>query len=66
VEILAPRHQITVLQRQLGKEKVRLHASDRAFLAALLHPLPCDVLRGVRLLVGSDTVLLASRPARRP
>src|SRR6266487_107193 len=57
VEILALRHQITVLARQLGKEKVRFDASDWAFLAALLHRLPRDVLRKVRLLVRPDTVL---------
>ncbi len=57
VEILALRHQITVLERQLGKEKVRFHARDRAFLAALLHRLPRDVLRRVRLLVRPGTVL---------
>ena len=51
VEILALRHQITVLERQLGNERVRFDASDRAFLAALLHRLPRDVLRRVRLLV---------------
>jgi putative transposase len=70
VEILALRHQITVLERQLGKEKVRFGACDRAFLAALLHRLPRDVLRRVRLLVRPDTVLrwhrdlLARRHAR--
>jgi transposase len=57
VEILALRHQITVLERQLGKEKVRFDTSDRAFLAALLHRLPRDVLRRLRLLVRPDTVL---------
>lgn len=57
VEILALRHQITVLERQLGKEKVRFDPSDRAFLAALLHRLPMDALRRVRLLVRPDTVL---------
>ena len=57
VEILALRHQITVLERQLGTERVRLHPSDRAFLAALLHRLPLNVLRRVRLLVRPDTVL---------
>ena len=51
VEILALRHQITVLERQLGKEQARFDASDRALLAALLHRLPRDVLRRVRLLV---------------
>ncbi|MBO3681639.1 integrase core domain-containing protein [Streptomyces sp. NEAU-YJ-81] len=57
VEILALRHQIMVLERQLGKNRVRFTPSDRAFLAALLHRLPMDVLRGVRLLVRPDTVL---------
>ncbi|GAB2817675.1 hypothetical protein GCM10027073_56680 [Streptomyces chlorus] len=56
-EILALRHQITVLERQLGKDKVRFTPSDRMFLAALLHQLPRDVLRRVRLLVRPDTVL---------
>jgi hypothetical protein len=57
VEIRALRHQITVLERQSGKEKVRFDGTDRAFLAALLHQLPRDVLRRVRLLVRPDTVL---------
>ena len=39
-EILALRHQIAVLERQLGKQKARFTPSDRAFLAALLHHLP--------------------------
>jgi hypothetical protein len=43
-EILALRHQITVLQRQLHGQKVRFDPCDRAFLAALLHRLPRDVL----------------------
>jgi hypothetical protein len=69
VEILALRHQLAMLERQLGTTKVRFGASDRAFLAALLYRLPGDVLRGVRLLVRPDTVLrwhrdiLARRPA---
>ncbi|MDF2261093.1 alpha/beta fold hydrolase [Streptantibioticus ferralitis] len=57
VEILALRHQIMVLERQLGKGKVRFTASDRAFLAALLHRLPLEVLCRLRLLVRPDTVL---------
>ena len=57
VEILALRHQIMVLERQLGQERVRFTPSDRAFLAALLHRLPRNVLRRVRLLVRPDTVL---------
>ena len=57
VEILALRHRLTVLERQLGTERVRLDVSDRAFLAALLHRLPRDVLRRVRLLWRPETVL---------
>jgi putative transposase len=57
VEILALRHQITVLERHLGKDRLRFAAGDRALLAALLQRLPRDVLRSVRLLVRPDTVL---------
>lgn len=46
VEILALRHRIGVLERQLNGQQVRFHASDRAFLASLLHGLPREVLRG--------------------
>jgi putative transposase len=56
-EILALRHQIMVLERQLRGEKVRFTPADRAFLAALLHRLPRAVLRGIRLLVRPETVL---------
>jgi putative transposase len=57
VEILALRHQVTVLERQLGNQRVRFTSSDRAFLAALPHRLPVEVLRRVRLVVCPDTVL---------
>lgn len=57
LEILVLRHQITVLQRQLGSKKVRIAPADRAFLAALLHQLPHKVLRTLRLLMRPDTVL---------
>ncbi|WP_204069961.1 helix-turn-helix domain-containing protein, partial [Planobispora siamensis] len=58
VEILTLRHQITVLERQLGADtRVRFVSEDRAFLAALLTSLPREVLRRVRLLVRPDTVL---------
>jgi putative transposase len=56
-EILALRHQLAVLQRQLGNEKVRFTPADRAFLAALLHRLPREALRRLRLLVRPDTIL---------
>jgi hypothetical protein len=47
----------TAQQRQLGERKVRFEPADRALLAALLHRLPTDVLRRLRLLVHPDTVL---------
>jgi putative transposase len=56
-EILALRHQIAVLKRQLHGEKIQFAPADQAFLAALLHRLPRDVLRQIRLLVRPDTVL---------
>ncbi len=69
-EILALRHQITVLQRQLHGQKIRFTPADRALLAALLQPLPRSVLRHLRLLVRPETVLrwhrdlIAARHAR--
>jgi putative transposase len=57
LEILALRHQIGVLQRQLGGTRPRLTSADRALLAALLHRLPRETLRRLRLLVRPDTVL---------
>ena len=61
VEILALRHQIAVLERQLNGQQVRFHAIDRAVLASLLHGLPREVLRRMRLLVRPDTVLRRHR-----
>ena len=57
VEILALRHQITVLERQLGNTRPRFSSADRAFLAALLHRHPVTTLRRLRLLVRPETVL---------
>ena len=57
VEILALRHQLTVLQRQLGDQRPRLRPEDRALLAALLAPLARVTLRRLRLLVSPNTVL---------
>jgi transposase len=56
-EILVLRHQISVLERHLHGERIRFTRTDRAFLAALLHRLPRDVLREIRLLVRPETVL---------
>lgn len=76
-EILALRHQLGVLQRQLDGQRVRFDPVDRAWLAALLHRLPRPSLQGLRLLVRPDTVLrwhrdlaarrhaVVSRPRRR-
>jgi putative transposase len=52
-EILALRHQLSVLQRQLGPDRVRFTPGDRA----LLHRLPRDVLNRLHLVVRPDTVL---------
>ena len=70
-EILALRHQLSVLQRQLGPDRVRFTPGDRALLAALLHRLPRNVLKRLHLVVRPDTVLrwhrdvVAHRHARR-
>ena len=53
VEILALRHQITVLQRHLDGQMIRFTSADRASL----HRLPRTVLRQIRLLVRLRTVL---------
>jgi hypothetical protein len=70
IEILALRHQTTVLERQLGKDRPRYEPSDRALLAVLLHRLPRNVLSRLLLLVrwtrscaGTAT---CSPPATRP
>jgi putative transposase len=55
-EILALRHQITVLERQLQGQKVRFTPADRAFLAALLHQLPRDVDTGAAAALCDDMV----------
>src|SRR2546423_11412154 len=57
IEILSLRHQLAVLQRQLAGQQVRFAPADRAWLAALLHPLPRPTLRRLRLLVRADTIL---------
>ncbi|MBB5156807.1 integrase [Saccharopolyspora phatthalungensis] len=55
IEILALRHQLFVLQRQIGKPTFT--DTDRAILAGLLHHLPMDKLRPLLLLVRPDTLL---------
>ncbi len=65
-EILALRHQLLVLQRQLGPDRVRFSPGDRALLAALLHRLPRDVLKRLHLVVRPDTVLRWNRDVVAP
>src|SRR5438552_11139241 len=57
IEIPSLRHQLAVLQRQLAGQQVRFAPIDRAWLAALLHPLPRPTWRRLRLLVQPDTIL---------
>jgi hypothetical protein len=52
-EILALRHQLAVLHRQLDGRRVRFDAADRASMAALLHRLPRPNLQSLRLLSAS-------------
>ena len=56
-EILALRHQLAVIRRQLGSNRARFAPEDRVFLAALLKPLPRGSLRRLHLIVSPDTVL---------
>ncbi|MER5916266.1 integrase, partial [Streptomyces sp. NPDC001982] len=55
IEILALRHQLLVLQRQVGKPTFT--DTDRAVLSGLLHHLPMDKLRHLLLLVRPDTIM---------
>jgi transposase len=57
VEILALRHQLAVLQRQLDGQRIRFQPADRTWLAALLHHLSRPALGELRLLVRPDTIL---------
>jgi hypothetical protein len=47
-EILALRHQLAVLHRQLGGQRVQFEPADRARLAALLSTLPRPALQNCR------------------
>jgi transposase InsO family protein len=55
IEILALRHQLMVLQRQVAKPIVT--PEDRFLLSGLLHHLPMDKLRQLVLLVRPDTLM---------
>lgn len=56
-QILASRHQLAVLQRQIGPQRIRFTPSDRALLAALLHRLLRRVLKHLHLVARPGTVL---------
>jgi putative transposase len=55
IEILALRHQLIVLKRQVGKPAFT--QTDRMVLAGLLRHLPAEKLRQLLLLVRPDTLL---------
>ncbi|MFF4794522.1 SDR family NAD(P)-dependent oxidoreductase [Streptomyces sp. NPDC001276] len=55
IEILALRHQLLLLQGQVGKPKFT--STDRAVLAGLLHRVPTEKLRRLLLLVQPETIL---------
>jgi putative transposase len=55
IEILALRHQLLILLRQVGKP--RFEDTDRVVLAGVLHHLPLENLRQLLLLVRPDTIL---------
>ncbi|GAB2458882.1 hypothetical protein GCM10027162_63700 [Streptomyces incanus] len=59
IEILALRHHLLVLQRQVAKPAFT--DTDRVVLACLLHHLPMDKLRHLPLLVRPDTLLRRHR-----
>ena len=60
------RHRLSVLQRQLGPDRVRFTTGDRALLAALLHRIPRDVLKRLYLVVAGNRAPLAPRCGRAP
>ncbi|MFF9646886.1 integrase core domain-containing protein [Kitasatospora aureofaciens] len=55
IEILALRHQLLVLQREVGRPVFT--NTDRVVLAGLLHHLPTERLRRIVVLVRPDTLL---------
>jgi putative transposase len=57
IEILALRHQIAVLRRQLADTRMRVTPTDRALLAALLYRPPQQASHRIRPLVRPDTIL---------
>src|SRR5947207_9637494 len=60
-EIHALRHQPAVPQRHLDRQPIRFDPADRAWPAALLHPLPRPTLHRLRLPVRPDTILRRHR-----
>jgi putative transposase len=56
-EILMPRHQFAVAQRQRPRVHARLRWPDRAWLAILAGTLPTERLAGMRLIVTPGTIM---------
>lgn len=63
IEILALRHQISVLRRRLGAGRPRFEPADRALPAALLAHVPRETLRSLRLIMRPGTVLRSQAEA---
>ena len=51
LKMLVLRNQLAIIQRQLGRSRPAFTGADRAFVAALLAPLPRTVLHRLQLLV---------------
>jgi putative transposase len=56
-EILMPRHQLAVAQREWPRAHSRLTWPDRAWLALLAGTVPADRLAAMRLIVTPGTIL---------
>jgi hypothetical protein len=61
VEILALRHQVMVLERQLGKARPRFRPADWAFLAAIEHSTRRVRILGATAQLSSSWVVQAAR-----
>jgi hypothetical protein len=66
VEILTLRHQIRVLQRQLGTARATLEPADRAILAALPTPTPPSAATFTAGRTSGHHLALAPRPDQKP
>ncbi|GHH42092.1 hypothetical protein [Lentzea cavernae] len=63
VKILALRHQLAVLLRQLGDQRPPLRSEDGALLAALLVPLARATMRQIYRRIQDELLMLSHRTA---